>query len=435
MMDLSRFANVLGAAVDDAVVDIRNLMRRLRQPRTENVGRLDRCHGTTQSGARCKRHPVSGSKYCFQHRQDKGMMLIVDMHERATKTTTDISQKVRTAVMGGASQLVPDLGARSIKSRWILGAREAARGILESIYARNGRAANRGATLRLGELSPNLGARTLGYGGISGIRGAAKKLLDSGRAEKRWVAVALVLAFMAAISYVILIVGDLNPLVAFVREIAPRAAEVSPAIVGDAGPLSDQVAEEAGAVELFSGLVAGPPGTDFRGAYVSNVEHLSNESSLLEIFVPAGVEGKYQAVVTASEGMVFECVILHQYTDRLYCIGSRLTEGSQVNVKIFWIDEVGGSQSLVFETDYTTGEIVIPPAVPTQPAIVPYGGGFTWPDRFDGIKQQREEESTRSLWPLSAISGLAALWLLMRVRRDAWQTKPLFARREPHAIP
>jgi hypothetical protein len=240
---------------------------------------------------------------------------------------------------------------------------------------------------------------------------------------------------MVSISYVILIVGDLNPLVAFVREIAPGAAEVSPAIVGDSGPLSDQVAEEAGAVELFGGLVAGPPGTDFRGAYVSNVEHLSNESSMLEIFVPAGVEGKYQALVTGSEGLVFECVILHQYTDRLYCIGARLSEGSQVNVKIFWIDEVGGSQSLVFETDYTTGEDVIPPAVPTQPAIVPYGGGFTWPDRFEGIKQQREDESTRSLWPLSAISGLAALWFLMRVRREAWQTQPLFERREPQTIP
>ena len=44
---------------------------------------------------------------------------------------------------------------------------------------------------------------------------------------------------------------------------------------------------------------------------------------MLEIFVPVGVEGDYQAIVTASEGQAFECVILHQYTDRLYCIGAR----------------------------------------------------------------------------------------------------------------
>ena len=437
MMTLTRFANVLGATVDDGIVDIRNVMRRLRQPRKEEPGRLNRCHATTKSGSQCKRHPVPGSMYCFQHRQEKGMMLVVDTRSRAAQTTTDISQKARVAAVGGVSQLVSsssDLGARVLKDKRISGALQAARGILESIYPRNGRAANERATLRPGELSPNLGARTLGYGRLFGLRGAARRLQDSLRAERRWVAVAAVLAFMVAISYVILSVVNLNPLVAFAREIIPRAAEVSPAIGRDPEPLSGQVAEDADLLGLFSGPETGPPGTDFRGAYVSNVEHLSNGSSMLEIFVPAGVEGEYQAIVSASEGSEFECVILHQYADRLYCIGARLSDGSQVNVKIFWLDEVDGSQHLVFETDYTTGEDVTPPPVPTQPVIVPYGGGFTWPDRFDGIEQQREEESTRLLWPLSVIFGLAALWLLMRVGRDARQTKLLIERREPQPI-
>ena len=74
---------------------------------------------------------------------------------------------------------------------------------------------------------------------------------------------------------------------------------------------------------------------------------------MLQIFVPAEVEGTYQAAVAASEGLEYECAILHHYTDRLYCIGPRLPGESQINLRVFKLDEVEGSQRLVFETNYT----------------------------------------------------------------------------------
>ena len=100
---------------------------------------------------------------------------------------------------------------------------------------------------------------------------------------------------------------------------------------------------------------------------------------MLLIFVPAGVEGAYRAIVTASEGVEYQCVILLQYTDRLYCIGPSLPEASEINIRIFRIDEVDGSQTLVFETNYTTGEFA--PLATPSPAVPTYGGSFIWPDR------------------------------------------------------
>ena len=433
MMDLTRFANVLGAAVDDAFLDLRRALRRLRPNRNDVVDHAERCHGTTKSGARCKRNPVPGSKYCFQHRQDKGMLLVVDMRDKAAKTTTEISQKAKAAVVGGASQLVPsspNLGARVRREKWISRMRRSAKGFLESIDPRNGRGASGDSATQYGELGPNLRVLVSGSRGVSGARYNARRILGSLGAERRWLVAAVMVVAVAAILYLIVSLADLNPLIAFAREIVSRTTEVSTASIQDPQAPGEQPVEGGGPLSTFGEEVAGPPGTDFRGAYVSNVEHLSNESSMLEIFVPAGVEGEYHATVTGSEGLEFECVILHHYSDRLYCIGARLLDGSQVNVKIFWISALDGSQMLVFETNYTTGEVVLPPPIPTQPSIVPYGGGFTWPDRFDGIQQRREQESTRALWPLSAISGLAALWLITRTGHS----RLLLGRREPQPV-
>jgi hypothetical protein len=111
------------------------------------------------------------------------------------------------------------------------------------------------------------------------------------------------------------------------------------------------------AAGLFTQDETRPPGTDFAGAYVSSVEHLSADSSMFQIIVPAGVEGTYQAVVSQSEGVEYQCLILHHYTDRLHCVGPTLLEASQLNIRIFRIDELDGSRILVFETNYTTAEI------------------------------------------------------------------------------
>lgn len=68
VMVLAGFMVALGVIVDDSIVDVENIMRRLRHHRTEGSPEVDRCRGTTKLGAQCKRRPVPGSSYCFQHR-------------------------------------------------------------------------------------------------------------------------------------------------------------------------------------------------------------------------------------------------------------------------------------------------------------------------------------------------------------------------------
>ncbi len=117
------------------------------------------------------------------------------------------------------------------------------------------------------------------------------------------------------------------------------------------------IARIPNAAGLFTQDEARTLGTDFAFAYASSMEHLSADSSMFQIIVPAGVEGTYIAVVTASEVVEYRCIILQPYTDRLHCIGPPLPEASQISLRIFKIDELYGTQILVFETNYTTGEI------------------------------------------------------------------------------
>jgi hypothetical protein len=369
-----------------------NIARRLSGNSRRYRSILARCRATTESGAQCKRRPVSGSDYCHQHRgsakSDGRLFVVLGARDKAAKATSEFTRMTRTAAVR--------------------------------------------ATTRLTALGPTLRAEALPREGVLGLRQVARRAAQTLRMQNRWVISGIALALVVAASIAILKVAnvDINSLNGFSGQIIPRNAL---ATGRDSEPPNGQEAQDSNPTELFTGAVAFVPGTDFRGAFISGVEHLSGNSTMLEIFVPAGVEGNYHAIVTASEGSEFQCVILHHYTDRLYCIGARLQEGSQVNVRIFRIDEVQGSSSLVFETDYTTGDFV-PLPQPTQPAIVPYGGGFTWPDRFDDIERQREQESTKFLWPLSTVSGVAALWLMIRVRRALRQTKRLIGRGMPHPI-
>lgn len=364
----------------------------LRLPRNSRRERaiLARCRATTESGAQCKRRPIPDSAYCHQHRNlaksDGRLFIVIEARDKAAKMTNEISRKTRTAA------------------------------IL--------------ATTRLAALSPTLRAEEFPREGFLGMRRFARRAAQSLRMQSPWVTAAVALIFIAVASIGFLMVANVD-----LRSLTGSSGDISPPSPtgGESESSGGQEVEASSNSGLFAGEDIYAPGADFRGAYVSGVEHLSNDSSMLEIYVPAGVEGDYHAVVTASEGLEFQCVILHHYTDRLYCIGARLLDGSQVNVRIFKIEEGQASQYLVFETDYTIGETV-PPPQPTQPAFVPYGGGFTWPDRFDDIERQREQESTSFLWPLSMIMGGAASWLLMRVRRDIGQTKRLFEHGAPNTV-
>lgn len=203
------------------------------------------------------------------------------------------------------------------------------------------------ATSRLVTFSPKLRGQVLFGKQISGVRQVAMRALRSLQAQRRRVTSAMVLIFVAAasIAFLTLADGDLGSLASLAREIIPPNLPAS--------------ARNPIAAGLITQDENRTPGTDFTGAYVLGVEHLSASSSMIEILVPAGVEGTYLAVVTVSEGVEYECTILHHYRDRLYCIGPSLPGASQTNLRIFRIDEVDGSQFLVFEADYATSELAL----------------------------------------------------------------------------
>jgi len=375
MMVLDKFALALGAVVDDAADLVENIARRLPARLIEGRAEVVRCRGTTHSGAQCRRRPLSDSAYCYQHRNqaksDGRLMVVLDMRNKATRMTGDFSRKTWTATVGATSRLA----ALSPKRR---------------------------SQVQSGELTP-------------GVRQVARRIVESLQAQKRWVASAMVLLVVAAvpITFLILADGDLGVLAGFAREIIPLNP---PAGEGDPNAFGRQetATDEPNAAGQFTLDGTRIPGTDFAGAYVSNVEHLSANNSMLQIFVPAGVEGTYLAVVTASEEAEYQCVILLQFADRLYCIGPSLPDASQINFRIFRIDEIDGSQSLVFETNYTTGEFA-PPATPS-PNFGPYGTGFIWPDRFNEAEVEREYASNSVLAPVSALATMlvVGVWLLPR---------------------
>ena len=369
----SRMVESLQHGADDVV---ENLARHLPGRLMEGHAEVVRCHGTTQSDAQCKRRPVAGSAYCFQHRdqaKSNGRLFIVlEARDKAARMTSDLSRKTWAATVT--------------------------------------------ATSRLTALSPELRAQVLSGARISGLRRVARGTVALLQARRKWVTSAMVVLFVAAIPTAFLTAadGDLDSLARFAAEIIPRS---SPAREGDPNSFSRQETptDDPDATGLFTMDEARTPGTDFSGAYVSRVEHLSADSSMIQIFVPAGVEGTYRAVVTASEGQEYECVILPQFTDQLYCIGPPLPEASKINLQIFKIDEVEGFQSLVFETNYTTGEFA--PLATPSPALPTYGGAFIWPDRFDRVEIRKEQQSSARLSPPSALLGVVLLLMYRMLSR------------------
>ena len=377
MMVLDRFTHALGAVVEDATDIVENIARRIPRylPARLMQGRAEviRCRGKTQSGAQCKRRPVADSPYCHQHRNqaksDGRLLIIIDARDKAARVTSDISRKTWRATLG--------------------------------------------ATSRLAAFSPRARSQVQSDEQSSGMRQFAGRIMEFLQAQKRWVTSAMVLLLVTAvpIAFLTLADGDLDSLAGFAREIIPRNQR---SVQGDPNTLGRQQTPtgEPNAAGGFTLNGTRTPGTDFAGAYVSSVEQLSANNSMLQIFVPAGVEGSYQAVVTISEEVEYQCVILLQYSDRLYCIGPSLPSASQINLRIFRVDEVDGSQHLVFETNYTTGEFA--PVATPSPVVPTYGGAFTWPDRFDKVEIRKEQQSSAMLAPLSTLLGIVLL-LLYRV--------------------
>ncbi len=88
---------------------------------------------------------------------------------------------------------------------------------------------------------------------------------------------------------------------------------------------------------------------------------------MLTIFVPAGVVGRYRATVSASGERDFQCVVLEDRTNELFCIGPGLPTGT-VSISIYHLSDERDSSSLVFEIDYyIVGELLGEPGIPGLP--------------------------------------------------------------------
>jgi hypothetical protein len=88
------------------------------------------------------------------------------------------------------------------------------------------------------------------------------------------------------------------------------------------------------------------PGTIFTDATVISLGWLEDGSFLITLEVPNGVDGKYWADVG---NHAFECDILEDFPDRLYCHGIGVKSGMQVAVS--WYR--GKVDMPLFETEIT----------------------------------------------------------------------------------
>lgn len=88
----------------------------------------------------------------------------------------------------------------------------------------------------------------------------------------------------------------------------------------------------------------------FEYARIYGVAHLQTGHLLITIEVPGDLRGKYQGLIGNE---VFECSILPEYPNRLYCIGQDVHEGEIVQLSII----ESRSQNTVFQE-----EVGIPPS-------------------------------------------------------------------------
>lgn len=113
------------------------------------------------------------------------------------------------------------------------------------------------------------------------------------------------------------------------------------------------------------------PGSGFSGAYILGVSHTSSTRSMLRIYVPAGLEGNYGAIVKISQEEEFHCVVMEEQIRELICVGPRLSQG-MATIKIFRLIEGGSSATMVFETSYyVLEEYAFVPDLPPAPTLEP----------------------------------------------------------------
>ncbi|NIM92579.1 MAG: AcrB/AcrD/AcrF family protein [Anaerolineales bacterium] len=95
VMVLAGLVIALAAVIDDAIIDVENIMRRLREHRMTMSVEVDRCQGTTKAGTQCRRRPMQGGSYCSQHRTEE-----IDESEKSTTAIIlDAAVEMRSAIL------------------------------------------------------------------------------------------------------------------------------------------------------------------------------------------------------------------------------------------------------------------------------------------------------------------------------------------------
>ena len=285
---------------------------------------------------------------------------------------------------------------------------------------------------RLANWGPNTRSSLLLNRAASNLQSLKGRLTEAYGGQKLWAAVGVVIVIVVAARLVTSALANSSrelPVGSGGRD-RSRAVQDAPLVDSSQGPFGfPETPQPPGIVLPFELLLVAPtpdPASDFEGAQVLGVTHLSATSSMMMMHIkaPSDSERVYKAVLTTSEDLDFQCLTLEGYANRLYCVGPRLQEGTLIGVRIFRVDEDTGSQVLIFETEYHFLEAEVP-VIPTPFVPTTYGAGFTWPDRFDQAKVQREEQSSEMLWPLSGLFAFVPMAYRILARRDQMQRSRL----------
>lgn len=90
------------------------------------------------------------------------------------------------------------------------------------------------------------------------------------------------------------------------------------------------------------------------GPVVSGISLLSDDRMMISFNMPGPVQGEYYALVGVYEDKRFECFVVDEYPQRLYCDGPRLPSDMLARVRLV---NSGGTQTML--------DVVV--TVPTEP--------------------------------------------------------------------
>ena len=114
------------------------------------------------------------------------------------------------------------------------------------------------------------------------------------------------------------------------------------------------------------------PGFDFSGAFVIEVVHLEEGGqSMVKIFVPRVIVGEFLAEVQILwTTWNYNCLLIDESKDRLFCVGPRLPPSDQAIIRVFEVLIDPEEELLVFETEFVVFEYIPSTSTPKGPPKV-----------------------------------------------------------------